>query len=165
MNWLEKSNMLVPVDLSPACLYAVEAALKIVNEPSQVHVLHVQIPMDIAAPAIPWGASAAAAAGVDELKQAQESLNNFMQQVSQAGLQTAVRSGRPGPTIAAYAEENGIELIVMPSHGHSGLQRFLLGSVTERVLRTASCPVLVLRHETTDEDEQPENTTEESPSA
>jgi nucleotide-binding universal stress UspA family protein len=49
--------------------------------------------------------------------------------------------------ISRYAEEAGAELIVMPSHGRTGIKHFALGSVAERVLRRAPCPVLVLREE------------------
>lgn len=142
MKWLPKNRVLVPVDLSPACLYAVETALQFVEKPADLHVVHVQMPMDMAAPAIAWGAGAY----VDHKTQAQESLEAFMTKAGSSTIHRTVRFGRPGPTITEYAEKNDIELIVMPSHGHSGLQRFLLGSVTEKVLRSASCPVLVLRH-------------------
>ncbi|WP_254536270.1 universal stress protein [Halomarina litorea] len=52
--------------------------------------------------------------------------------------------GRPHDAIADYAEDEAIDLIVMGSHGHSGVRRALLGSVTERVLRTTHRPVLVV---------------------
>lgn len=58
----------------------------------------------------------------------------------------AVRIGDPGGEIAAFAEELGAELIVLPSHGRTGLRRLLIGSVAERVIRLAHCPVLVLRN-------------------
>ena len=45
------------------------------------------------------------------------------------------------------ADEWGADLIVMPSHGRSGVKRLLIGSVAERVVRLAHCPVLVLRDE------------------
>jgi nucleotide-binding universal stress UspA family protein len=56
-----------------------------------------------------------------------------------------VAFGDPGQRITAYAEEVGADVIVMPSHGRTGLKRLLLGSVAERVLRLAHCPVLVLK--------------------
>lgn len=143
MSWTPKSRVLVPVDLSPACLYAIETAVDLVEQPSDVHVLHVQMPMDLAAPAVPWGVGAF----TDHFLQAEKTLKIFMERASRKGIQSTVQIGRPGPTIAEYADEHNVELIVMPSHGHSGLQRLVLGSVTEKVLRMASCPVLVLRHE------------------
>lgn len=55
-----------------------------------------------------------------------------------------VSAGRPHALIADYAEDNDVDLVVMGSHGRSGVRRALLGSVTERVLRTTHVPVLVV---------------------
>lgn len=55
------------------------------------------------------------------------------------------RAGPPGEVVAAIAQERRAELIVIGTHGHTGLQRFLLGSVATAVLRHAPCDVLVCR--------------------
>lgn len=55
-----------------------------------------------------------------------------------------VDSSNPAGAIVAYSDENAVDLIVMVSHCRSGISRLLLGSVTENVLRAASCPVLVV---------------------
>ena len=57
----------------------------------------------------------------------------------------AVVEGRAAETIASYAQEQGVDLIVMATHGRSGLSRWAFGSVADRVLRLASCPVLLVR--------------------
>jgi len=57
----------------------------------------------------------------------------------------AVRTGLPHRTILDYAEEIDADLIVMGTHGRTGLERYLLGSVTEKVVRTADAPVLTVR--------------------
>ncbi len=54
-------------------------------------------------------------------------------------------SGSPYKQLLEYAENAGIDLIVMGTHGRTGLDRYLLGSVTERVVRTADMPVLTVR--------------------
>jgi nucleotide-binding universal stress UspA family protein len=57
---------------------------------------------------------------------------------------------RPGPAAAAiarFARDSETDLIVMASHGRTGIRRLVLGSVAEQVLRTAPCDVLVVRHE------------------
>ncbi|WP_435125795.1 universal stress protein [Halobaculum sp. D14] len=59
---------------------------------------------------------------------------------------TEVLQGDPYRTIVDYVDEFGIDLVVMATHGREGLNRFLLGSVTERVVRTADAPVLTVRH-------------------
>lgn len=54
-------------------------------------------------------------------------------------------TGDPATAIANLAQEEGVELIVMGTHGRSGLMRLLMGSVAEAVVRRAPCPVLTLR--------------------
>ena len=56
-----------------------------------------------------------------------------------------VRRGIPDEAILAYADENGVDLIVMGTHGRRGVRRYLLGSTTERVLRQSPVPVLAVR--------------------
>jgi nucleotide-binding universal stress UspA family protein len=63
----------------------------------------------------------------------------------------AVRTGLPHRAILDYAEEVDADLVVMGTHGRTGLERYLLGSVTEKVVRTADAPVLTVR--APDEDE------------
>jgi len=58
---------------------------------------------------------------------------------------TEVRQGVPYRGIVDYAETQGLDLVVMPTHGRRGLERFLLGSTSERVLRRADVPVLTIR--------------------
>lgn len=58
---------------------------------------------------------------------------------------TAVREGRPADEIRHYAEENGIDLLTMGTHGRSRIDRFLIGSVTRDVFRTVSTPTLTTR--------------------
>jgi nucleotide-binding universal stress UspA family protein len=53
--------------------------------------------------------------------------------------------GSPADAIVQLAESQGVDMIVMPTHGRSGLLRFLMGSVAEKVVRMAKCPVLTLR--------------------
>lgn len=57
----------------------------------------------------------------------------------------AVEMGDPARTILTYATEHDIDLIVMSTHGRSGVGRFLMGSVTERVLRDGDIPVLAVQ--------------------
>ena len=60
-------------------------------------------------------------------------------------IRTVTCIGKPYIKIKELAEEEHIDLIVMGTHGREGLAHFLLGSVTEKVIRTAPCPVLVIR--------------------
>ena len=57
-----------------------------------------------------------------------------------------IRVGNPVDEINRFVDEEKVSLIVMGTHGRTGLQHLLIGSVTERVVRTATCPVLTVRH-------------------
>jgi nucleotide-binding universal stress UspA family protein len=59
-------------------------------------------------------------------------------------LRKLVEPGVPSGTIISFAERENCDLIVMSSHGRSGLSRVLVGSVTEQILRKSPCPVLVV---------------------
>lgn len=56
-----------------------------------------------------------------------------------------VTSNAPALAIVQYAKDNGIDLIVLGTHGRTGIEHLLLGSVAEKILRLAPCPVLTLR--------------------
>ena len=55
-------------------------------------------------------------------------------------------SDDPAETITDYARNTPVDLIVMGTHGRTGVSHLLMGSVAERVVRTAPCPVLTVRH-------------------
>jgi nucleotide-binding universal stress UspA family protein len=57
-----------------------------------------------------------------------------------------VTSNSPAAAIATYADDHGMDLIVMGTHGRGALAHLLMGSVAERVVRIAPCPVLTVRH-------------------
>lgn len=57
----------------------------------------------------------------------------------------AVRTGKAFNEIDQYARDEGIDLVVIATHGHSGMEHVLFGSTAEKVVRYAPCPVLVVR--------------------
>ena len=59
-------------------------------------------------------------------------------------VETFVLSGHPSQAIVQFAKDNGIDLIVTGTLGKSGIEELLLGSVADKVIRTAACPVLVV---------------------
>ena len=69
-------------------------------------------------------------------------------QLSGAGIKIepefAVKVGAPAQNIIDYVNEHGISLVVMTTHGHGGVRRLLLGSVTDRVIHSCEVPVLVV---------------------
>lgn len=67
-----------------------------------------------------------------------------------------LHAGPPAEVICWLAQQHGCDLIVMGTHGRTGLVHLLLGSVAEQVLRQARCPVLSIRHRPADEPPLPE---------
>jgi nucleotide-binding universal stress UspA family protein len=80
------------------------------------------------------------------LDRVQIGLDAERDRVKEAGVtvETTTLSGRAAPEIVAYAKKIGADLIVMGTHGRSGFQHALLGSVAERVVHHSPCPVLVV---------------------
>ncbi|QSW98120.1 universal stress protein [Haloterrigena alkaliphila] len=88
--------------------------------------------------------------GMTDLREDAEAATGYVTEAAEAAGLTAYErhaGGQPHRMIADYAEENDIDLIVIGSHGRSGVRRALLGSVTERVLRSTTVPVLVVDYE------------------
>ena len=77
---------------------------------------------------------------------AERTLKNLTQQkmLQDISVRTMVISGKPAYEIVNLATEENADIIVIATHGESGWQRFLFGSVTEKVIRMALCPVLTV---------------------
>jgi nucleotide-binding universal stress UspA family protein len=58
---------------------------------------------------------------------------------------SVVRTGKPHQEILTEAEENNVDLIIVASHGHTGVEQILFGSTAMRIVRLAQCPVLTVR--------------------
>lgn len=80
-------------------------------------------------------------------KEAVHDLNDLESRAAVAGLaiRRTIERGIPSQCIEAAAGERGVDLIVMGTHGRTGLQHVLMGSTAERVIRTAPCPVLSVK--------------------
>jgi nucleotide-binding universal stress UspA family protein len=80
-------------------------------------------------------------------KKARDYLNKAAESLKTKGItvKTKVATGKAGEEIVRAADENKVDLIAMSTHGRSGLSRLTFGSITDKVLRTASVPVLVVR--------------------
>ena len=77
-------------------------------------------------------------------KAAQESLDKLACEQERVETIATVRTGVPHRLLAETIEKENIDLVVMATHGRSGLAHVLLGSVTERLVRMATCPLLTL---------------------
>lgn len=83
---------------------------------------------------------------------ARKQLENFGAELRQdiKNVEYVVLRGVPYEEILRFAKENGIDLIVIGTHGRKGLDRFLFGSTAEKVVRYAHCPVLTVRGQETE---------------
>ncbi len=80
------------------------------------------------------------------VKQAKEELSNIARSIKKdIKVNTIVKQGKAFVEIIKTAEEQNIDLIVMASHGRTGLSHVMIGSVAEKVSRKAPCPVLIVR--------------------
>jgi nucleotide-binding universal stress UspA family protein len=78
---------------------------------------------------------------------ARGSLDRILERASgkEVPVDSELRQGSPWHEVGAFAKERQVDLIVVGTHGRKGLPRALLGSVSEKIVRTAPCPVLVVR--------------------
>jgi nucleotide-binding universal stress UspA family protein len=141
MPWFPKHKVIVPVDFSPESVEAIDVGLQLVAQAADLHVVHVVIDITPLEAGEVWGV-------IDpqtRIQQMSKVLDQRLADPKFAGIQKAVLLGEPAHGITNYAQEQQADLIVIPSHGRTGLTRLLIGSVAERVVRLAHCPVLVLR--------------------
>ena len=141
-------TILVPTDFSEPSTAALNYAKQLADAlNASIHVLHVaEDPLRQ-----PWTLETYGISPLDVLgditAQAQKDLGKALPESERkkynAELVTAV--GSPFSEIVNYARKNSIDLIVMGTHGRGGLAHVVLGSVTERVVRFAPCPVLTVR--------------------
>ena len=141
------SKILVATDFSPEGERAVRHALALGNRlGAPLAVVHVvEDPMLTGA----WGTEIYVPPLADLLQKAmagaERQLAALKETLGDSGvIETVVLSGRPAPTIVDHARSGGFDLIVMGTHGRSGMAHMMMGSVAERVIRTAPCPVLVV---------------------
>ncbi len=142
MSWLQKQKVVVPVDFSDESFTAIAAAIEFVDDPGNVLVVHVLQDLSPMEPGELWGTLDKAS----RIKNATQTLRERLGQEGHPDVTVDVVIGDPGHEITNLSERENAELIVLTSHGRTGIKRLLIGSVAERVTRLAHCPVLVLRH-------------------
>ena len=132
-----RGRILVAVDLSENSRAIVEHACKIAADASaELHLVHVN------------SHTGSAEAKKESRRVALEQLARLVRPTDELETQTckAILTGQPHRSIVEYANQHSVDLIVMGTHGRTGLSHLALGSVAERVLRHASCPVQVVKN-------------------
>ena len=138
------TRILCPVDFSDFSRHALDHAVALARQ-QQAHVtaLYVVPPLQTNYPALGVGAYVPYVYSVDDLKQFQLSLERFVSHVGYPVTSVSVEA-LVVDEILKRAAELPADLIVMGTHGRSGFDRLFLGSVAERVLVKAPCPVLTI---------------------
>ncbi len=137
-------TILYPTDFSKEAGYAFDVACALARDSrARLVVLHVERP-----PLTTLGGTA----GVPPLPTEYdrqlllEELHRIQPPVPDIVLEHRLEHGEPAPVILAVAEQIGADLIVLGTHGRTGLRRLLMGSVAEQLVRRASCPVLTVKN-------------------
>lgn len=147
----QDKTLLVPVDFSDgsgrATEFAVELATALDAEVLLVAVF--DLPMYAASMGVVPGGTAIAAINdvMDRVRAGTEQeLQKLADELSKGDAKVRYRmaEGVPAHAICSLAEDEGVAMIVMGTHGRSGLERLMLGSVAAKVLRTAPCPVITV---------------------
>jgi nucleotide-binding universal stress UspA family protein len=141
-------KILVPTDFSDCAAVAIRYAKELAEKlGSRIHLLHIVPDMAVVLPE----AIVPAPIQPPDLEEIQKNTNDGLKKVIdqfdlhdlQPTIETAL--GSPADEIIEAAKRNQADLIVCATHGRSGLAHFFLGSVAERVIRHAPCPVLTVR--------------------
>jgi len=137
------TDILVPTDGSTASTTAVEHAIDLASHyDATLHVLYV---VDVTGySALEVGADVVANALEEEGEDAVGDVIGSAEAM-EIDTRSMIQHGTPHRAITDYATAEAVDLVVMGTHGRTGVGRFLLGSVTERVVRTSPVPVLTVR--------------------
>ena len=136
-------QILVPTDGSDAARRALRQAIDLASQyDATVHALYVK---DTSAYASLEGAGASVVTAMEA--EGERAVAEVERVARDAGLEvvTAMTEGAPHRAIVEYVADHDVDLVVMGTHGRSGLERYVLGSVTERVVRSSPVPVLTVR--------------------
>ncbi len=141
-------NILVAVDFSSPSDAALAGAIELARVfGAKLQVFHA---FELPIPAVtPYEVAVPQAYLEDARRAAGERLDAAVAQATAAGVpaESQLDEGPPAQAIARAASQLGAELVVMGTHGHTGLKHFVLGSVAERTLRHAPCSVLTVKQE------------------
>jgi universal stress protein A len=156
-------HVLVPIDFSTTADQALEYAIALAQQlHARLTLLHV---LDLPPVAMGEMTPGVAATYLEAQEtDAQHLLQASLDRVQRAGLQggSLLVEGTPTHTIVDTAGGQGVDLIIMGTHGRTGLAHVFLGSVAEHVVRQAPCPVLVTR-KTGDAPDTPATSADASP--
>ena len=141
---IELQKILVPIDFSDHSRKAFAYALKFAEQfGSELELVNVVTPVIYAEGMV----LPAAMENLDQQTEehAKKELDKMADEAPKVNVRTAVLTGNPYDEIVTHARKQKTDLLLITTHGRTGLQHFLLGSTAEKILRHAPCPVMVVR--------------------
>ncbi len=136
-------TILHPTDFSDCSRFAFRLASLLAREQgARLLILHVK---QVLGPMVAYGDATAQLESSEDQDKHWEMLRRFQVSDSRVSVEHRLVEGDAAREIVRVANEVGCDLIVMGSHGRTGLQRLVFGSVTEQVLRKARCPVMTVK--------------------
>jgi nucleotide-binding universal stress UspA family protein len=140
-------NILVPTDFSPTSKRALVLGADLARRyDAALTLVHVYDPLPYALPEGAWGYTPEQQAHhASELERALAAAKRDAEIAGARRVETSLLQGRPAATIVEFAHATSSDLVVMGSHGRTGVQRIVPGSVAEKVLRLVDCSVVIAR--------------------
>jgi nucleotide-binding universal stress UspA family protein len=139
-------SIMVPIDFSEYSKSALKYAIDFAKQfHAKIYLIYVVEPIIYPAD-FSMGQVAIPSADLDLQSRANEELINLAKTIG-SGItsETIIKTGKPFVEIIDSAKENDVDLIIIATHGHTGVEHLLFGSTAEKVVRKAPCPVLTLR--------------------
>lgn len=138
---MKATKILVPTDFSTGGQQALQTAVSLAREQqAELILVHVEEP-----PMAYGGGEFYYGLSEPNRDQLQRMLNEIQIDDSRVVVHRKLLVGAPAAAIVNFARDEGVDFIVMPTHGRTGLGRLLMGSVAEEVVRKATCPVLTVK--------------------
>ena len=140
-------KILVPIDFSDYSKNALKYAAQFAKQFSaKIYLIYVVEPMIYPAD-FSMGQVAIPSTDIDLHSRAEEELKKLSKDIVNGGskVEVLIKTGKPFVEIIESAAANDIDLIIIATHGHTGVEHLLFGSTAEKVVRKAPCPVLTLR--------------------
>lgn len=145
---MNAEKILYATDFSPASAAALGFASSLASDSgATLYVLHVGVShADAFATTAPYGYAISEEVETRERTERVQRLDSICPTVEDVRCEHRYLEGNPAEEVLRFAEEEGVDMIVVGSHGRTGLSRMLMGSVAEEVVRRADRPVLVVKH-------------------
>ncbi len=140
-------KILVPIDFSDYSKNALKYATQFAKQfNAKIYLIYVVEPMIYPAD-FSMGQVAIPSTDIDLHSRAEEELKKLSKDIinSNSQVEILIKTGKPFVEIIEAASANDIDLIIIATHGHTGVEHLLFGSTAEKVVRKAPCPVLTLR--------------------